>query len=255
MRPSRSPKRTMASPCRARGRAGSLIDFASSAIRAAGLPRPLSARAANSIRYGHKSRPPYRPCRSAAAACESNRATCRRTPGRWRPLPARGRSPADCGKALRTGRGTALLRRLAGPILGLAAENLQAHAQIEPQPLVFRFLNDERLKRREVVGQRLIAGPSTPSCRSSPSRKSIASGSLVVASTSSRTEANTSCAGTFASSRSPRRERNGPARRTPRGPEGANGEAFCSLCMAYFIRNAKWTRSRPRRVGRVPIAT
>ena len=46
-----------------------------------------------------------------------------------------------------------LARGFGRAVLGLATQNLQPNAQIEPQPLVFRFLDHKRLKRREIVRQ------------------------------------------------------------------------------------------------------
>src|SRR5882757_4851688 len=78
-----------------------------------------------------------------------------------------------------------------------------------------------------------MAAPNAPACRSSASRKSIAIGSLVVASTSSRTEARTSWAGAFSLRRSASALKKWACSMYSSRPSGARAEvSAASLDMA-----------------------
>ena len=125
---------------------------------AARSPLPAPARhaarsARDSARYGRRSDRRCRPCQPVAVRGGSSRARSRRSPGHGRRPPGRGRSQAGCGRGPRTGRGTTPAAGLAGAVLGLTSEDGQPQPQIEPPPLVLGLQDDERLKRREVVGQ------------------------------------------------------------------------------------------------------
>src|SRR3990172_4792120 len=68
-----------------------------------------------------------------------------------------------------------------------------------------------------------------PACRSSASRKSIAIGSFVVASTSSRTVESTSCVGTFSRNRSASERKKWACSTYSSRLKGASGEFSASL--------------------------